>query len=467
MDRPISKSKYQSGLRCHKLLWTLFNAKEDIPEVDSGTQAVFSQGDDVGLLAQRCFPGGTLVPWNHEDFGAMLRVSKDLLRVRMPIYEATFSAGGAFARADILNPVDDGRWDIVEVKSSSGMKPQYLNDVALQRYCYETAGIPVRRCHLMHVNNQYVRHGEIDPHGLFTSEDVTDAVTPLLPGVADRIFEMQRVIALETCPVVEIGPHCDKPYGCPLKEQCWAARWEAEMAAAGNEPKVGVEYDPPLIRKFLNSLTWPVYMLDFETIATAIPKFDESRPWQKIPFQFSLHVVERLDAEPQHVSWLWDGTGDPRNAMFDELRKAIGPTGSVMAYSTSFEKGRLTEAAEALPEHAAWVDALLPRLVDLAVPVRDKAIRHPNLDGRWSLKIVLPLLTNHDYDDLAIGDGMTAGAEFLRVLPMDADPAERAAVRANLEEYCGLDTYGMLEILRKLSEKSAPQDGVQPLKEAP
>ena len=230
MSRLISKSIYLKGLQCPKLLWTSYNDKAQIPETDAATQAIFSQGDEVGRLAQSLFPGGTEVAWNDEDFNAMFQSTKELLVARRPIYEATFAAGGALARADILNPVEDGRWDIIEVKSSTGVKPAYLEDVALQRHCYEAAGIPVRRCHLMHVNNQYVRHGEIDARGLFVAEDITEAVAPLLSTVGGRISEMQRVIALEICPVVEIGPHCNNPYGCPLKGQCWAERLAAESA---------------------------------------------------------------------------------------------------------------------------------------------------------------------------------------------------------------------------------------------
>jgi len=449
-ERCISKSKYLAGLQCPKLLWTYYNAKDLIPEPDAATQAVFDQGHEVGRLAQSLFPGGTLVEWN-DDFGAALQSTRDLLPLRQPIYEATLAAEGVFARADILNPADDGRWDVIEVKSSTGVKDVHLDDVAIQRHCYEAAGVPIRRCFLMHVNNQYVRHGAVDASGLLASEDVTDAVAPLLPALGDRVVEMQRVIAMEACPVVAIGPHCDNPYSCPLKEQCWAEKWKADAATV---PSGELECDRSKVREFLDGLLYPLYLLDFETIATAIPLFDDCRPYQKVPFQFSLHVVERLETEPRHISWLWDGTGDPRSKMFAELRKAIGPNGTVLAYNKSFEERRLNESAEALPEHAAWVESLMPRMVDLAFPIRSKAVRHPSLGSHWRLKLVLPLLTERGYDDLAIGDGNTASAEFLRVMFAETDPTERDAVRKNLEEYCGLDTYGMLDILRKLDVMS-------------
>jgi hypothetical protein len=259
---------------------------------------------------------------------------------------------------------------------------------------------------------------------------------------------MQQILAQPACPAVEIGDHCNYPYSCPLKASCWAARWAAEAAAT---PTGAWRWDAPAIRAFLDDLTYPLYLLDFETMGTAIPLFDESRPYQQIPFQFSLHVVERLEDEPRHISWLWDGTGDPRQPLLTELRQAIGSTGTVLAYNKSFEKGRLREAAAALPAHADWVKALIPRFTDLGDPFRYRDAHHPAMGERsWSLKLVLPLLTGLTYDELEIQDGGTASAEFLRVMYTNVPPAERIAVRKNLEEYCGQDTYGMLAILRKL-----------------
>ena len=146
-ERWISKSKYLAGLQCPKLLWTHYNAKDLIPEPDAATQAVFDQGHEVGLLAQSLFPGGTEVPWN-DDFGAALARSQKLLAARHPIYEATFSAAGVFARADILNPVGKDQWDLIEVKSTTSLKDVHVPDLAFQAWVFTEAGIKLRRCFL-------------------------------------------------------------------------------------------------------------------------------------------------------------------------------------------------------------------------------------------------------------------------------------------------------------------------------
>lgn len=308
---------------------------------------------------------------------------------------------------------------------------------------------------------KYVRRGPVDADALLIGEDLTDAVAAGLPSVGPRIADMQRVIASETCPAVEVGPRCDAPYPCPLKSLCWAERWKAEADSAASEPAAGWEHSPEGLRAFLDSLSHPLHLLDFETFQTAIPLFDGCHPYGQIPFQFSLHVVERPGCEPRHHGWLWSGEGDPRAILLESLRSLIGPAGTVMAYSDRFERARLRESAGEFTEHAAWVDSLLPRFVDLGMPFRRKTMRHPTLGRGWSLKRVLPLLTDLGYDDLAIGDGGTASAEFMRVMLTPEGAADRERVRADLEAYCGMDTYAMVAILDRLRSLDSDGTGAQ------
>ena len=448
----ISKSKYMKGLQCPKLLWTICNAAESVPEADAGTQALFDEGTAVGVLAQSLFPDGVLVD-RDEGFGKMLGETRSLLAERKPIFEASLSADGLYAQSDILNPVEDSKWDIVEVKMSTGVKPQHVQDVAFQRHCYECAGVPVRNCYLMHINNQYVRRGELDAHELLVSVNITEPVATESVGIADRIAEMHRLIGLQECPTVAMGSHCSNPYGCPLIGQCQAEATKAvEQNSSPAAPTGELEYNAEGIRNFLNQLVYPLYLLDFETFMRAIPPFDESWPYMKTPFQFSLHIVERLDAEPAHHSWLWDGSGDPRSLMLVKLRELIGDRGSVLAYFKSFEEGRIRESSNAFPEHLAWVQSLMPRMVDLIVPFRSHIVSHPAQNGSNSLKAVLPAITGTGYEDLEIQEGGTASAEFLRCIYGNLTAEENAKIRRNLEEYCGQDTGGMVEIISKLFE---------------
>src|ERR1017187_4457568 len=184
----ISKSKYLSGLQCPKLLWSAYNAKHLFPEVDAGQQAVFDQGHDVGAFAKRMFPNGIEIDTAPTDFEGAIRLTGEKLALRRPLFEATFSANGGFARADILNPVGKDEWDIIEVKSTTGLKDVHIPDLAFQAWVFRQAGIKIRRCILCHINNKFVRHGEVDPNKFFTLRDVSAEVADFSGGI-DRSEE--------------------------------------------------------------------------------------------------------------------------------------------------------------------------------------------------------------------------------------------------------------------------------------
>ena len=221
MAKPfLSKSKYIVGMQCPKLLWHHYNARESLPQIDEQTQAAFDQGHEVGLLAQELFPEGIAVKWD-ASFEEVIRLSSSLLERRKPLFEAGFMFNGAYARADILEPVAKGKWNIVEVKSGTSARDPNWDDLAFQRYCYEGAGVPIHKCHLLHIDNTYVLHGNVDPAMLFATEDISKTVAQKTVGLEGRVQEMLRVIGLRKYPEVEIGPHCDYPYSCPLKSVCW------------------------------------------------------------------------------------------------------------------------------------------------------------------------------------------------------------------------------------------------------
>jgi Domain of unknown function(DUF2779) len=206
------------------------------------------------------------------------------------------------------------------------------------------------------------------------------------------------------------------------------------------------------VHRFLSSLKFPIHFVDFETASTPIPLFDGLKPFQRLPFQFSLHIHPSPDSELEHHGFLAAGGCDPRPEFMAQLRAAIGNHGSIVAYNAAFEKGVLSECAERLPQFRAWVENLRPRFVDLLQPFRAFRYYHPEQCGSASMKSVLPALTNTGYEHLAIQDGDTASREFLRLMLEDVSPEERRQVRNQLEAYCGLDTHGMYRIVQALRE---------------
>ena len=486
----LSKTKYLDGLKCHKLLWYEYNRKEDLPEVDAATQAKFDQGKIVGELAQTLFPGGVLLK---RDYMPDKQAEKSLeaAKLRKALFEAGLVYKQGYALADILNPVEKGAWDLIEVKSSSSVKDEHYNDVAFQKYTYEGSGLKIRKCYLMYVNNQYVRKGAIEPKELFATEDVTKQCDELIPEIEQNITDMLETIRKDDIPQVKVGPRCDSPYPCPLEDMCWdflppkddifclysGTKKAYELMERGilriTDIKEGVKLsdkqniqvvchkngaphiDKKGIGDFLKTLEYPLYFLDFETINPAIPAYDNSRPFEVIPFQYSLCIVKNKDAKPEHHSYLAPGDKDPRPEILKQLKILLGNSGSVIAYNATFEKTTLRHASEAYIEYQDWVTAIEERIVDLLTPFRGFLYYHPDQAGSASLKNVLPVMTKSSYDDMEIVDGNMASIEYCRVtFGKNIDAKERQRVYGALKKYCDLDTKGMFDILEVLRKES-------------
>lgn len=475
----LTKSKYLIGLKCPKLLWIAVNAKERLPEPDEAAQYRFDQGHLIGQMAKRWFPDGVDIP--EDDFKANIEETGKLLGSGRPLFEAGIMVDDLYSRADILNPVGDG-YDIIEVKSSSKVKDVYIEDVAFQRFVYLKAGLKIRRCFVMNINKEYVRSGEIDPKQLLKLEDVTDLVEAV-EGIGERVQDMFRVIASPECPDVDIGPHCRDPYACDLIPDCWkhvpensvfdlhgcrkvwdffqrgivsmadvpddelnAKQLIQKQCVMSGRPHV----DREALASFLDALEFPVHYLDFESHNNAVPLYDGIRPYQQVPFQFSLHVQQE-DGSLEHHEFLHDSAKDPRPAFLESLRSVIRDSGTILSFYQSFEIGRLRDCAAEFPEYQRWFDDLLPRFADLIVLFRNFHYHSPEQSGSNSIKDVLPALTGQSYEDLDIADGGSAGRAYLSLmLDEDLGDEDKAKIRRDLLKYCERDTEAMVWVVEEL-----------------
>jgi hypothetical protein len=200
----LTKSKYISGIDCQAYLWLLVNDPSKIPEPNSEAKHRMEQGTIVGELATKLYPEGINI--SADDFKGNLKKTQDLLKERKPLFEAGFihnmDEGNIFARVDILLPVGKDEWDIIEVKSSTKVKELNLHDVAFQKYVCEKSGLKIRKCFLCHINNQYIKKGDIKVDELFEVENVDEKIGEKYAPVEDKIKELFEVIRLEKCPEV-------------------------------------------------------------------------------------------------------------------------------------------------------------------------------------------------------------------------------------------------------------------------
>jgi polyhydroxyalkanoate synthesis regulator phasin len=486
----LSKTKYIAGLQCPKLLWVYYNAKQEIPEITESQQAIFDQGHLVNEFARRLFPGGSEVP-GRTEFDRILKETQKLLPRRPILFEPAFQYKTAYARPDVLKPNKDGSWDIYEVKSSGGAKNIYYLDIAFQKYCYEGAGLKIRRSHIVHINTDYVRRGEIDPEALFTVVDVTKEIQGTAEEIEKNIARMLDIIDKRSRPEIKIGKQCSHPYECPLTDACWEHIPEDSVfilnrirsdkafgfinegfikatdvpqerlttlthqivSKCHKEKKAHV--DQKAIKGLLKQLEFPLYFIDFETVGAAVPLYEGSRPFQQVPFQFSLHVWDGWDKKPVHHAFLAEGRGDPRPEFLKKLRSLIGPKGTVLAYNVDFERRCLKESAEEYPEYQEWFKDVDSRFVDLMVPFRRFDYYDPKQMGRYSIKSVYPALTGGSYKEMEISDGGQASGEYERVTFTDGvSEKEKRRIYDGLLEYCKLDTQAMIDILKVLQKST-------------
>jgi hypothetical protein len=206
------------------------------------------------------------------------------------------------------------------------------------------------------------------------------------------------------------------------------------------------------ISAFLSTVHYPLNYLDFETFNPAVPMFNGTKPYQIIPFQFSLHLVRDELSRPEHFSFLANGTGDPRPAFLANLKEVLPDTGTIVVYNQGFEESILKELARSYPEYDSWVSQVCSRFVDLLTPFHRFYYYHPVQRGSASIKNVLPAITGRSYQDMEIADGNTASIAFQHVTYGGIAEEEKNRVRTNLENYCALDTEGMMLIMNKLIE---------------
>ena len=481
-DMRISKTSYMAGLQCLKLLWNRIHAPDLLVE-DDDRQRVLITGQEVGLYARKIFPDGIAIDstLNMQD---RIKATQNALSQGKTVYEAAINSGNIYAQIDILVPVRGG-WDIVEVKSTTEVKDHYYQDVAFQKYVCGKSGLPIRQCRIATINGDYIKRGPIKVNKLFNLDFISREVAEVIRDVPKSVTGMIK--ALETkCPKIDVGPHCSSPNPCPLQSQCWAFLPKHNVfelhrigARAYEFMEQGIlrirdipagadltryqyiqvkcvktrkpHINPEAIAEFLDDLEYPVRFLDFESFSTPIPIYDGTKPYQQIPFQYSLHILQGHKAKPVHYEFLAEGRNDPRPTLLLSLKKNIGCSGAILAFSMTFEKTRLEEMSQAFPEHRLWIKKTLPRFKDLLAPFRKAAYYHPDQHGSNSLKQVMPALTDRSYADMDIAGGSAAADEFLRVTFGDVSAAEQRKISNQLLRYCGQDSGGMIDILHALS----------------
>jgi predicted RecB family nuclease len=494
MPITISKSKYMAGVQCLKRLYWQVHEPELGGVPDATAVAIMEQGREVGKLARQLFAGGVEVPFGDPE--QAIRITRELIaNPEVPaIFEAAFENGGVLIRVDILHRRRDGRWRLIEVKSTASPKEEHLDDVAIQHRVVSRCGLDLASSCLAHVNRSYVfQGGSIDVRRFFKIRNLTRRVQRLQPKLTFQLRSELRVLVMPKAPDIPPGPHCTNPVTCEFFDRCnpplpddhigylprLHASAEEELEEIGVKSirdvpddfelteiqrraatcvQTGESWFNPELGVVLRSLRYPLYFMDFESVNPAVPRFPGMRPYDQLPFQWSVHVLRQPGAEPEHYEFLATDASDPRREFVESLCNALGESGNIVVYS-AFESQRLAELAAYFPEFAGRIEQLQARLWDL-LPVIRNNVYHPAFMGSYSVKFVLPaLVPDLTYEGMKVGNGQEAGLAWESLVRGNLGEAERQSIRGALLSYCGLDTLAMVRLVERLRSACGQNTG--------
>ena len=481
----LSKSSYCRGIQCKKILWLEKHKPEEKQEINN--DRILETGNDIHEVARYLFGSHINIEYREnlsqmiEDTMNTIDSYKDVI-----ITEASFTYKNNFCSVDILKK-NNNTYEIYEIKSSTELKDIYINDASYQYYVLTSLGLKVTKVSLVHINSNYVRIGDLDLDQLFIKQDITKEIKDLQENVKNNIKEINEYVEKKEQPK-DIDENCFKPYPCPFFKYCTKHlpeknifniprmqtrqklklynkkifSYEDLLKEEINEnTKKILEYelynkedyiDKEKIKEFLNTLKEPIYFLDFETYQMPIPLYNNVSPYEQIPFQYSLHYIEK---NLKHKEFLAQAGTDPRRALAQQLVKDIPKNVTTLAYNMGFEKGVIKRLSKLYPDLSEHLMNIHDNIKDLMIPFQKGYYYTKNMHGSYSIKYVLPALFPNDpslnYKKLElIHNGGEAMSSFQDLI--NKTEKEQKYIRERLLRYCELDTYAMVKIYEKLKE---------------
>ncbi|AXK60366.1 DUF2779 domain-containing protein [Candidatus Chromulinivorax destructor] len=495
----ITKTRYLDFLDCPKNAWLSLHKPElaHLFELSEFAQGLTEQGNVIESLARKRFPQGVLIQGIAEK--ALAATAYHLAAQTPVIFQAAFQVDQFFIRVDILEYDKKKQcWNLYEVKATNSVtenskQNDHIEDVIFQKIIIESSGVDLGRVSVLHLNKFYVLRGQIDVDNLFHIQDVTDQAEERFIETAEMMQYAQKTLEQKdensiNCACIYKGrnSHCatfvyshqdvpeyaihdiarigaskkklaelvdkkifdlkDVPLDFKLSE---IQRLQLESHVSGH-----TFIDKPAIKNQLDQLIYPLYYLDYESFASAVPLFQGFSPYNQIPFQFSLHVQDSIDAQIVHYEYLHTKHVDPSLYIIAKLEQFIGSVGSIIVWSKSFEQGVHKNLWQRHPEHQEFLENLNARMYDLAEIFTKQLYVHPDFKGKTSIKKVLPaLVPTASYATLGIQAGDVASQSWYTMMYGSLSHDEQLKIIQDLAEYCQQDTYAMYAILMKLYEE--------------
>jgi predicted RecB family nuclease len=478
----LTKTKFITGLICKKRLYlTLYRSKFALP-LSSAELARLKESNKIGKIARKLFPGGRLIKSTNNQ-KALFQTQKALQHPQIDvIYEPAFLYEGIFIRVDILVRAGKGFFDLIEIKSSSKIKKYQPEDLAFQYYVLTAAGLNIRNAYIYHLHKDYTYSGSsYRLKKLFKKVDLTEQIIELQPSIIKEIASIKKLFSAKKSPQALPGKHCKKPYVCQYIDYCMKGleypvtelpRISDTMLEALKKLKIkeinsipqdlngltelqqrvrdAVHAEVPFLKsgmkEKLENIQYPIYFLDFESFNPALPLYKNTKPYQMIPFQWSVHILSRKGGV-KHKEYLHISHEDPHQAFACSLIKVLRKKGAILVYS-NFESTRIKGLMKILPGYSKELKALLSRIIDLQQIIRTHCY-YPEFHGSYSLKNVLPvLIPDLTYEGLEISNGALAAHAYQDIIDKYTPIRTKKELISQLLDYCKRDTEAMLELYK-------------------
>jgi hypothetical protein len=493
----LSKSDYMTYLKHPAWLWLKKHDKDILPKPDKNLQALFDEGNNYEPYVEKLFPEGVRLSWDPKVYGSydelLERTQVELEKGTKTIFQGRFLVDNLTFICDVISRNEDGSFDLYEIKATTKVKDEHKPDLSFQQVVMERLGLKINNIYVVHLNNKYSKRGPIDIDDLSEIEDVTDEVKALKPITEEKIQQALEVIELPTRPDPSprhigisdykkdwmeifriLNPDIPEYsiYDLAGRNGDVVAQMEnnglfelseipEEIRISGNKAKMQIKVtkedrliiDKNQIEKFLDELEFPLYFLDYESFKKAIPPYDNTRPYQQIVFQFSVHTLESPDSELKHDMYLHTEDSNPLEPLTDSLMKVIGPEGSVIVWHKVFERDRNKEMGEHNKDFFKFYQDLNDRMVDLETPFQKDWYATKEFKGSSSIKAVMPVLIPQlSYKELEIRDGLTTGRVWIETVLDCLHDQQREQLFEEMRKYNTLDTLAMVEIWKVLNK---------------
>jgi len=490
----ISKSDYLKYLECPSYFWFWKNNKSvlSIEKEDPFADRLKSQGYEVELFARNLHPNATIITGNLDESSSM---TDQLIRSGThELLQASFLVDRLFASCDILIWNDlFGGWDIIEVKSSTAKEKkskEHILDAAFQRIVAVKAGLKIVNVYLLELNKKHYKDGVIDPNKIFNSTEITTECIEFEQKILADI-DLAKVLLASTipkecsCKYKGRSRHCRSfnylypkvpSYSIYDLRAIGTSKKVLRSLVDGKQLKIDqipdevvlnekhslqtyvtrtkeVHIEKEKIKDQFDGLIYPLYFLDYETLACGIPKFENTYPYQQTVFQYSIHIVEH-NGDITHKEYIHEDQTTPVHVVAQKLREDIGGIGSVIVWNKGFEGKCHKDLALVNSDLKPFLLGLNNRMYDLMDVFRKMEYLHDEFKGSYSIKDVLPVMCPElSYDGLEVSNGTKAVVEYENLIFGDIPEELRESKFEALLEYCKLDTLAMVRIFQKLQKE--------------